>query len=50
MITCDWCEKLFATEQLWNVEYTFGYGNVLCTLCVVESRSLFKDDFECAWR
>jgi hypothetical protein len=50
MLDCDWCEKFFATSDLFNVEYKSGTANVLCENCVDESIELFNDDFKLAWR
>ena len=50
MITCDWCNTLLPTSDLFNVEYKSGYANVLCQVCVDESIELFEDDFEMAWQ
>ena len=50
MLDCDWCEVLFPTSELFNVEYKNGNGNVLCEKCVNASIEIFQDDFDFAWR
>lgn len=50
MIDCDWCEEFFALSDLWNVDYTDGWGNVLCAKCVEASKELMGERFQDAWQ
>lgn len=33
-VICDQCERGFAIDNVWNVEYLDGMSNVLCENCV----------------
>lgn len=33
-VACDFCEKGFAIDDVYNVEYTDGSMNVLCEPCL----------------
>lgn len=42
-VACDKCEKGFAIDDVFNVEYTDGSMNVLCEPCVAQTIKEFDD-------
>ena len=44
-VACDVCERGFAIDDVYNVEYTDGTMNVLCETCLDE-----MDDVLFSWR
>jgi hypothetical protein len=50
MTTCDWCNALLSVSDLFNVDYTDGFANVLCADCVDEAHKLFEDTLEGVWQ
>ncbi len=42
-VACDKCERGFAIDDVFNVEYTDGSMNVLCEPCVGNTIKEFDD-------
>lgn len=37
-VECDFCERGFAIDDVFNVDYQDGFSNVLCADCVDETQ------------
>jgi len=48
-VACDKCERGFAIDDVFNVEYSDGTMNVLCENCVGETIKAF-DDVASVWQ
>jgi hypothetical protein len=48
-VACDKCERGFAIDDVFNVEYNDGTMNVLCENCVGETIKQF-DDVASVWQ
>ena len=48
-VACDKCERGFAIDDVFNVEYNDGTMNVLCEPCVGETIKAF-DDVASVWQ
>ena len=49
MVDCDWCEEFFVMSEIFNVEYSDGFANVLCAKCVEVSKEINSERFVDAW-
>jgi hypothetical protein len=48
-VECDRCERGFAIDDVFNVDYFDGTSNVLCADCATEAEAN-EDDIERVWQ